>query len=114
MSITNDTAVYFDPYDVDINADPYPVYERLREEAPAYYNDRYDFWALSRHEDVQKAHVNWQTFSNPRREEDERGPYTRERFSNRRGPSPDFIRAGGGPPPGVILSEAPPLHTMHR
>ena len=49
------TDVYFDPYDVDINADPYPVYERLREDAPAYRNDRYDFWALSRHADVERA-----------------------------------------------------------
>ena len=30
--------VYFDPYDVEINADPYPVFRRLREEAPLYYN----------------------------------------------------------------------------
>lgn len=57
---------YFDPYDVEINADPYPVYARLREEAPAYYNDRYDFWALSRHADVEKALLNWQVFSSTR------------------------------------------------
>jgi cytochrome P450 len=87
---------YFDPYDVDINADPYPAYERLREEAPIYYNDRYDFWALSRHDDVQKALVNWQTFSNTRSD------------------ILDIIKAGVELPPGVILFEDPPLHTMHR
>ena len=48
-------AVYYDPYDVDINADPYPTYARLREEAPVYYNDVHDFWALSRHADVEKG-----------------------------------------------------------
>jgi hypothetical protein len=32
--VVGDTSVYFDPYDVDINADPYPTYERLREESP--------------------------------------------------------------------------------
>ena len=53
--VVGETSVYFDPYDVEINADPYPTYERLREEAPLYYNERYDFWALARHEDVQKA-----------------------------------------------------------
>ena len=37
--------VYYDPYDVTINADPYPTYKRLREEAPIYYNDRFDVWA---------------------------------------------------------------------
>jgi len=96
MAITNDTGVYFDPYDVDINADPYPVYERLREEAPTYYNDRYDFWALSRWDDVQMAHVNWQTFSSTRSD------------------ILDIIKADIELPPGVILFEDPPVHTMHR
>ncbi len=90
------TAVYFDPYDVDINADPYPVYERLREEAPVYYNERYDFWALSRYDDVHQAHVDWQTFSNTRSD------------------ILDVIKAGVELPPGVILFEDPPIHTMHR
>ena len=96
MTITHNTAAYFDPYDVDINADPYPAYARLREEAPIYYNERYDFWALSRHDDVQKALVNWQTFSNTRSD------------------ILDIIKAGVELPPGVILFEDPPLHTMHR
>jgi cytochrome P450 len=96
MTTTSETGVYFDPYDVAINADPYPVYERLREEAPAYYNDRYDFWALSRHDDVQNAHVNWQTFSSTRSD------------------ILDIIKAGVELPPGVILFEDPPIHTTHR
>ena len=66
MTITNDTDVYYDPYDVDIAADPYPTYARLRDEAPIYYNERYDFWALSRHSDVEQALANWETFSNSR------------------------------------------------
>ena len=53
MSLAHDTDVYFDPYDVGINADPYPTYARLRDEAPIYHNERYDFWALSRHADVE-------------------------------------------------------------
>ena len=96
MSIVNDTSVYFDPYDVAINADPYPSYARLREEAPIYYNQRYDFWALSRHEDVQAAMVNWQTFTSTRSD------------------ILDIIKAGVELPPGVILFEDPPVHTMHR
>jgi hypothetical protein len=35
----------------------------LREDAPIYYNDRYDFWALSRYDDVHGGLLNWQTFS---------------------------------------------------
>ena len=96
MTTMDRTEVYYDPYDVDINADPYPTYARLREEAPAYHNERYDFWALSRHADVEKALVNWQIFSNTRSD------------------ILDIIKAGVELPPGVILFEDPPLHTMHR
>ncbi len=96
MALVDDTAVYYDPYDVDINRDPYPTYARLREEAPAYYNERYDFWTLTRHDDVQKALVDWQTFSSTRSD------------------ILDIIKAGIELPPGVILFEDPPLHTMHR
>ncbi|MFJ4656343.1 cytochrome P450 [Nocardia sp. NPDC088792] len=42
----------FDPYDYRMHEDPYPVYERLRTEAPLYHNPGLDFWALSRHADV--------------------------------------------------------------
>jgi cytochrome P450 len=96
MSTIDDTAVYFDPYDLTINADPYPTYERLREEAPIYYNDRFDFWALSRHADVHQALLDWPTFSNTRSD------------------ILDIIRAGVELPPGVIMFEDPPLHTTHR
>jgi cytochrome P450 len=47
--------VAFSPYDYRIHEDPYPVYARLRDEAPLYRNDELDFWALSRHEDVAGA-----------------------------------------------------------
>lgn len=96
MSTVNDAAVNYDPYDVGINADPYPTYARLRDEAPIYHNERYDFWALSRHEDVQKALVNWQTFSSTRSD------------------ILDVIKAGVELPPGVIMFEDPPVHTLHR
>ncbi|MFF0281341.1 cytochrome P450 [Rhodococcus aetherivorans] len=42
----------FDPYDYGFHEDPYPIYRRLREEAPLYRNDDLGFWALSRHADV--------------------------------------------------------------
>ena len=43
--------------------DPYPVYRRLRDEAPLHHDDRLDLWALSRFEDVQAAAKDWETFS---------------------------------------------------
>lgn len=53
----------FDPFSNDFFDDPYDTYRRLRDEAPVYRNDRYGFWALSRHEDVVAAHRDWATFS---------------------------------------------------
>ena len=35
--------VYYDPYDFEIDADPYPVWKRLRDEAPLYWNEKYEF-----------------------------------------------------------------------
>lgn len=46
------TRIPFDPYAYAFHEDPYPTYERLRREAPVYYNSDGDFWALSRHADV--------------------------------------------------------------
>jgi cytochrome P450 len=43
--------------------DPYPTYRRLREEAPLYHNAERDFWAFTRHEDVQRAARDWATYS---------------------------------------------------
>lgn len=56
-------ALVFDPYAYEVHEDPYPVYARLRDEAPAYRNDALGFWALSRHADVLAAFKDWQTFS---------------------------------------------------
>src|SRR5580658_7202599 len=53
----------FSPYDYGIHLDPYPVYARLRDEAPLYRNDELDFWALSRYEDVAAAIRDHETFS---------------------------------------------------
>jgi cytochrome P450 len=47
--------LFYSPYDFDVQEDPYPVYARLREEAPVYRNEQDDFWALSRHADILAA-----------------------------------------------------------
>jgi cytochrome P450 len=57
---------YYDPYDYEIDTDPHPVWRRLRDEAPLYRNDRYDFWALSRFADVYDASLDWKTYSSAR------------------------------------------------
>jgi len=96
MAGRTDTVVYYDPYDVGITADPYPTYARLREEAPIYYNDRYDFWALSRHPDVEKALSNWEV------------------FSNQRSDILELMKSDFDMPKGVMMFEDPPVHTMLR
>jgi cytochrome P450 len=49
-------AATFDPYSKEYVADPYPIYKRLRDEAPVFHNPDRNFWALSRFEDVLAAH----------------------------------------------------------
>ena len=90
------TDVYYDPYDRQIDSDPYPIYARLREEAPLYYNEEHDFYAVSRFEDVQ------------------RGLLDRQTFSSARGSVLEFIKANIEIPPGIVIFEDPPLHDVHR
>ncbi|MBI2703888.1 MAG: cytochrome P450 [Actinobacteria bacterium] len=52
----SDQELYWDPYDVEIDTSPYETWRRLRDEAPVYRNDHFDFWALSRFADVEAAH----------------------------------------------------------
>jgi cytochrome P450 len=66
MTAGTTSDVYYDPYDVDINADPYPVFRRLREELPLYYNDVHDFYAVSRYDDVEQGLVDRETYISSR------------------------------------------------
>jgi len=88
--------LYWDPFDREIAADPYPIYRRMRSEAPLYYNDRHDFYALSRAGDVQRGLNDWQT------------------FSSARGDILEIIKANMEIPPGTLLMEDPPIHHIHR
>ena len=90
------TDLYYDPYDFDIDTDPYPVWKRLRDEAPLYYNERYDFFALSRFDDVERGLVDWKT------------------YSSARGTVLEIIKSGFEMPPGSIIFEDPPTHDVHR
>jgi cytochrome P450 len=87
---------YYDPYDIDINADPYPVFKQLRDESPLYYNEKYDFFALSRFADVAAALAD------------------AKRFTSGRGGILELIKANVEMPPGTLIFEDPPIHTIHR
>jgi cytochrome P450 len=97
MTATAETSdLSYDPYSVDIDADPYPTFARLRDEAPLYRNEQYDFFALSRYEDVERALVD------------------RDTYISGRGGILEIIKAGIQMPPGILIFEDPPTHTIHR
>ncbi len=94
--VTAATEPYYDPYDFDIDADPYPLWKRLRDEAPIYFNEKYDFFALSRYDDVERGLVEWQT------------------YSSAKGSVLEIIKAEFQMPPGMFIFEDPPDHDLHR
>jgi cytochrome P450 len=96
MSAAGTTDLYYDPYDFEIDADPYPIWKRLREEQPLYYNERYDFYALSRFADVERALVDWRT------------------YSSAHGTLLEIMKSGMEIPAGSIIFEDPPNHDLHR
>jgi cytochrome P450 len=90
------TDLYWDPFSPELRDDPYPLWKRLRDEAPLYYNDRHDFWVLSRFHDIERAHKDVDTFSSSH-------GTTLESMS--REPMTDT---------GLIIALDPPRHTMLR
>ena len=55
MSVDPTVDVYYDPFDFGIDDDPYSVWKRMRAEASLCYNEKYDFYALSRYDDVARG-----------------------------------------------------------
>ncbi|OBY29461.1 cytochrome P450 [Mycolicibacter kumamotonensis] len=51
-----DSNIDFDPLSAKFFADPYPIYREMRDRAPVYFSERYGFYALSRYDDVLRAH----------------------------------------------------------
>ena len=93
---TTESNIYYDPYDFEIDSDPYPVWRRLRDEQPLYYNSRYDFFALSRFDDVDRCSMDWET------------------YISSRGTVLELIKSNIELPPGSIIFEDPPAHHIHR
>src|ERR1700724_715261 len=96
MTDTDTVELYYDPYDPDIDDNPYPVWKRMRDEAPLYYNEKYNFYALSRYDDVARELHNWET------------------YRSGRGTTADILFNNIEVPPGIILFEDPPIHDLHR
>lgn len=96
MTQVDQSEVYYDPYDFEIDTNPYPVWKRLRDEQPLYYNDRHDFYAVSRFADVDAGLSDCAT------------------YISGRGTLLELIKADFKMPPGTIIFEDPPTHDLHR
>ena len=96
MTVDAAEEIHYDPYDLELNANPYPMFRRLRDEAPLYYNAEHDFYALSRFDDVNAALVDHET------------------FSSARGAILDWIKGSFAVPSGIVSFEDPPIHNIHR
>jgi cytochrome P450 len=91
------TPLVYDPYDYVIDADPHPIWKRLRDEAPLYYNEHHDFYALSRFDDVLAAHLDPVTFSS-----------AHTTVLEMMGPDPDPFMTT------MMIFMDPPQHTRYR
>lgn len=88
--------VNYDPYSEEAKINPWPIYKRLREEAPAYYIEKYDAWALSRFEDVWRASMDAKS------------------FTATHGTSMDALFLSESLSPSIFLFKDPPAHTVSR
>jgi cytochrome P450 len=52
----------YDPFTPEFQADPFSVYRWMHQEAPVYYSPRWNWWALSKWEDVRAAALDSDTF----------------------------------------------------
>jgi cytochrome P450 len=98
-AITPDAdSVEFDPFSQEFFDGAYDTYRRLRDEAPVYYNAKWDFWALRRYDDVAPATKDHET------------------YSSAKGATLDMVKAHDDaiPVPKVIISMDPPEHQKMR
>jgi len=86
----------YDPYTAINNPDPYPLYKRMRDEAPLYHNAEHDFYAVTRYADC------------------EVGLRDAKRYISGRGGILELIKADIELPPGNLIFEDPPAHDVHR
>jgi cytochrome P450 len=93
--VSNSTDLYYDPFDYEIDAHVHAIWRRLRDEAPLYRNDKHDFWALSRYDDVLETILDT------------------ERFSSVHGTTLDMMSPDPFPISMLIFMD-PPEHSWHR
>lgn len=85
----------FDPVAQEYFDNPYEIYRRMRDEAPIYYDEAGDFYALTRHADVAAAFRD------------------HDAFSSARGCDLAMVRSGEAPQKSIIFMD-PPDHRHMR
>ena len=85
----------FDPFSEQFFNGAWETYRRMQEEAPVYYSEEYDFYALTRHEDVAAGLKDFET------------------YSSAYGIDLSMVRSGERPPPSIIFMD-PPDHRHMR
>lgn len=88
--------IEYDPYSHEVMSNPWPFYARLREEAPAYYLEKYDCWFLSRFDDI------WDAATKP------------DVFTVEQGVTPAQVLLKEPPPPASFLTLDMPRHKLYR
>ena len=86
----------YDPFDPATIENPHDVFRRMRHEAPLYYSDKHDFFAVSRLDDILQTLLD------------------RETFISRKGVTLDILQSDMDIPPGTVIFEDPPEHGIHR
>ena len=86
--------IEYSPFAPDIQADPYPAYRQLRDQAPLYLNPELGFWAVSRYDDIVAVSRDWEIFSSAS--------------------GVDIDDTGGEFGDGNFLEEDPPPHDLLR
>jgi cytochrome P450 len=96
MPTTTSSDLLYDPYDPETILNPHALFRRMRDEAPLYYSEPHDFYAISRFDDIERTLVN------------------RETFISRKGVTLDILKSDMAIPPGTVIFEDPPTHAIHR
>jgi cytochrome P450 len=87
-------ALELNPFSPEFREDPYPLYRRLRDEAPCFYNEALEFYALTRYADVVEA------------------SQQPARYSSAEGTTIERVKTRGMLPMMIFMD--PPDHDVHR
>ena len=105
------TSVLYDPLDPGTAADPYPVYTRLRDEAPVCRVEADDVWAVSRYDDVTAVLRDPGTFSSAAMRDFMTGGAARRHRARNPWADQASMMFGNSR---VVLAVDPPDHTVLR